>query len=246
MKTLETILLERLKNNQCPHFCLLSVQGNIAGPEELLSKWTERFLQKYFAKKNYSHILNCADLLWISTENKKFKIEDFSPLELFHQTAPLEFDSKICIIDNYSKLTETILNKLLKILEEPLINLIIFVLNPHNEIVLPTIISRSVQLKINPQELDHSLAQQDFFEGNDTSNWESFYDIYKENKQNESKMIAELMKKISGAKQSFEMKQKTISLLKWLEESQKYNNSLDERALMLFQALKVLEGRPQV
>lgn len=96
------------------------------------------------------------------TFQKAIGIEDVRNLQKKIFLKPIRSKTKAIVFDSYSGLTISAQNALLKLLEEPPANTIIYIISPNKELFLPTILSRCkiIELKDPPYKLsDEENAQ---------------------------------------------------------------------------------------
>lgn len=92
---------------------------------------------------------NMVDLCIYPRENKTLMVADINEIVSDCYITPIESKYKIYILKNFDECTIQAQNKILKTLEEPPQN-VIFILTSNNEnMVLPTILSRSKKLNLN-------------------------------------------------------------------------------------------------
>ncbi|MDF2942887.1 MAG: hypothetical protein K0S01_1745 [Herbinix sp.] len=94
---------------------------------------------------------NHPDIMWVTHEKASIGVDDIRlQVNADIQVKPYNSPYKIYIIDDADKLTEQAQNALLKTMEEPPEYAIILLLVSNISIILPTILSRSVQLNLKP------------------------------------------------------------------------------------------------
>ena len=95
------------------------------------------------------------DLLIIDAGPEKILVDDISVLDDWIYKPPFESKNKIVFINNSHNMTDIVQNKILKILEEPPSYLIFFLSAENSNILLPTVISRSLLFSLNklPNEI---------------------------------------------------------------------------------------------
>lgn len=94
---------------------------------------------------------NQPDIIWVTHEKASIGVDDIR-LQVNGDiwVKPYESTYKIYIIDSADKLTEAAQNALLKTLEEPPEYAVILLLVSNSNLILPTILSRSVLLNLKP------------------------------------------------------------------------------------------------
>ena len=158
-KDLSNILLNKYKSNQLAHFYILE-NGNSSNSLNL-NGWINNFLEQTIATtKNIN--LNLASniiknghsdiLIYKNETGKEYNLKDynnFQDLFKFQNYTPLELKYKFVIFFNCHLLGTQVLNKFLKVLEEPNNQTIIFFINNENKKLLQTIESRGIVLRIS-------------------------------------------------------------------------------------------------
>jgi DNA polymerase-3 subunit delta' len=84
--------------------------------------------------------------------------DDISHISSFFKTKNESNNKRVCIIDAIDDLSLDAINSLLKIIEEPNINSHFILISHDNKKLLPTIISRSFQIKFNNFKKDDFLS----------------------------------------------------------------------------------------
>ena len=161
-----TKLLTKITGNQSSHFHLfyfpLSYEIKSAETEASINlDFFSFLLEKYFTaskQQNYKHSIKQytehQDVLVLSTENAQYQVQDFKPLNDFITHKAAELSSKILIIYSVEKLPLAFTNKLLKLLEEPPINLQIWASVGQNANLLPTLTSRATRFRLSTPFLE--------------------------------------------------------------------------------------------
>lgn len=94
---------------------------------------------------------NQPDVIWVTHEKVSIGVDDIRlQVNADIQVKPYNSQYKIYIIDDADKLTEQAQNALLKTIEEPPEYAIILLLISNITVILPTILSRCVQLNLKP------------------------------------------------------------------------------------------------
>lgn len=121
------------------HHCYI-VQGDSL---EILDNFKNQIITKTSVESNQN-------ILEIKTDKKTYQVNDFALAYRFCEMATKE--TRLIFINDLDKLSEITSNKLLKILEETPKNIYFFLLWKGSSKILPTIISRSVVIKITNNE----------------------------------------------------------------------------------------------
>jgi DNA polymerase-3 subunit delta' len=91
------------------------------------------------------------DIMWIAPEkNKNIKIEDIRRAKGMVSYKPYEAAFSACVIEDAHMMTVEASNALLKVLEEPPGNSLFILISSKRELLLPTVISRCVEIRFNP------------------------------------------------------------------------------------------------
>ncbi len=94
---------------------------------------------------------NNPDIIWVTHEKVSIGVDDIRlQVNGDIQVKPYNSPYKIYIIDEADKLTEQAQNALLKTIEEPPEYAVILILTSNINVLLPTILSRCVQLNLKP------------------------------------------------------------------------------------------------
>jgi hypothetical protein len=247
MQELTSLLENKFNQQKLGHFYILTIGGISSAPQELITEWSNKLLDKFTkAKGSTVNKLNSPDILQIGLSDtirakKTYLVEDFQELFKFQETAPIELGHKFVIIHDAHKLTDVSSNKLLKILEEPNKNMTIFLLNPFATHLLPTILSRAIKLRIpaNEQVDNETLStaqnlKKQFSEEQITTT--QFIDFYKSGKISESSLMKAMMH--LSLESSFQSQQELLEIMKWFETSKTFHNSLQERLFESYHWLK--------
>lgn len=109
----------------------------------------ERLAKKMSADSSGYHLFFNHDFLHIQKEDNKILVDRIEKLEDFFSMKS-NFGKKIAILDDFDVISEQMQNKLLKLLEEPPRDALIFVIIENKYRVLPTILSRLSLVNFNP------------------------------------------------------------------------------------------------
>lgn len=159
---LKELLLNLWKQQKLSHFYLLSptIQAQTRHQNiQDLKDWTSQFLSQIIAlemnitsDEALSKINSgIGDILWITPRDKKsytMETGEFREFTNFLKFKNLSLKNRFIIVEQTDRINRTLLNKLLKDLEEPTANTTIFFLNPSHKMVLETIKSRAISLTI--------------------------------------------------------------------------------------------------
>ena len=146
-----------IEKKQFPNSLILSGQKGIG--KSLIAKNTAFCLigcikldELTFIKELTSHniLFICKDNLDEKKQSKQLMYrDDISHISSFFKTKNESHSKRVCIIDAIDDLSLDAINSLLKIIEEPNINNHFILISHDNKKLLPTIKSRSFQIKFN-------------------------------------------------------------------------------------------------
>ncbi len=162
-------LLSRYKSNNLSNSILIHGSNGI-GKRTFLNKFVKDILNIEFKDNNFDHHLNLFKNnshpnikiieKEIDTKTRKIKsnitINQIRKLKIFlNSTSIMQNSSKIVIIDSADYLNISSSNSMLKILEEPKVNTYIFLISNQISLLLPTIRSRCLKIKLNSHNLNN-------------------------------------------------------------------------------------------
>ena len=144
---LKKILIEKFSSNKLAHLYL--IEPTLIDSSDQVLKFTKEVLQQFIDSSKYpKKLTNHPDILEFTTENKSYNMDDLKLISDFVKYKSIELPQKFLIITQLEKLSELHLNKLLKTFEEPPVPLCIFLLNPRKTNILPTVVSRTIKLRL--------------------------------------------------------------------------------------------------
>jgi len=160
-------LLNRYKSNNLPNSVLIHGLNGI-GKRTFLNKLIKDIFNIEFKDNNFDHHLNLfknnthpnLKIIEKEIDNKTGKIksnitiDQIRKLKIFlNSTSIIQNSSKIVIVDSADYLNISSANGMLKILEEPKVNTYIFLLSNQISLLLATIRSRCLKIKLNTHNL---------------------------------------------------------------------------------------------
>lgn len=152
---IEEILLKKASSKELAHFYLLETSLPEEESAQLLMDFCHSFIRRYFREiEKQTHPVNSLmdhpDVLVITgiEEKKDYTVEDATVMEKFFSWNAVQSQRKFVVIPEAHRITQTLANKWLKVLEEPPVPATIFLLNPRRIKLLPTIQSRSLSLRL--------------------------------------------------------------------------------------------------
>ncbi len=91
-----------------------------------------------------------ADVRVVAPDGEHTKIDQVRDLQRELSLSPLEARSRVAILDDFERATPEAMNALLKTLEEPPSNVVLILIAPEAELLLPTIVSRCQVIALRP------------------------------------------------------------------------------------------------
>lgn len=233
-----------IKNNLITRFSqdrlhnLYFIEGNRTDNQSELLSWTTNLITE-FIKTSESRISieNHPDIEMIVPNEKKksYGPEHLEQIFKFLHYDARELKRKILIITEAGKLSESGANKLLKTFEEPPVPLTIFLLNPTQAQILPTISSRCVKIKLalaikekEPINLDYEMSFSDLSDAVATGELEIH--------QLTSAIYHELTTKVIP----YQKLQKIKTALASLDQDILYNAATQSRVYRLYTCIQTL------
>lgn len=160
-------LLKRYKSNNLPNSILIHGLSGI-GKRTFLNKLVKNIINIEFKDSNLDHHLNLfknnthpnIKIIEKEIDSKTGKIKSNITIEqirrlktFLNSTTTIQNSSKIVIVDSADYLNISSANSMLKILEEPKENTYIFLISNQISLLLPTIRSRCLKIKLNTHNL---------------------------------------------------------------------------------------------
>lgn len=205
---------------------------------QTLNHWVYELLAQSH-QTTIEKIKESVDLLIPSPEKEKksLSIDQIQQIIKFCQIDPNQLTHKYLLISDISVLSEIHFNKLLKTFEEPEINLIVFLLNPHKKEVLATIKSRAITYRVLFNKSNESTKIREI--AKETHGFAQFSEKLSKEKLEISEVCAELLEissKSNTAHNNFIQVQKLIGDL---QEDYIYHNSFSARAVKIYKILEL-------
>ena len=91
-----------------------------------------------------------ADVRVVAPDGERMKIDQIRDLQRELSLSPLEARMRVAILDDFDRATVEAMNALLKTLEEPPSKVVLLVIAPEAEVLLPTIVSRCQIIALRP------------------------------------------------------------------------------------------------
>lgn len=227
-ETIKTRLIKAYHLNKLAHFFI--IEPNISPNSNMMSQWTMELMTSLTQTKK---IENHEDVLILSPTKEQYQLDQINEIIRFLNSSPTKLDSKFVIINHGDKLKELHLNRLLKTFEEPHINGHIFLINNSKKLLLETINSRAITIRLNFQnevpKIDFNFQSLSEFEKYITSEHLDHYGLLNYLDKN-------LLQKELTFKQVHEIADVKLKI----EEDIKYNNSFHSIAAKVFHLLTTL------
>ncbi len=160
-------LINRYKSNNLSNSILIHGLNGI-GKRTFINKLIEDILNTEFQNNNIDHHLNLfknnthpnIKVVEKEIDSKTGKIKSYITIDqirriktFLNSTSMIQNSSKIVVIDSADYLNISSANSILKILEEPKANTYIFLISNQISLLLPTIRSRCLKIKLNNHNL---------------------------------------------------------------------------------------------
>lgn len=224
------ILMKRAEKNQLAHFYIL--ESSLPEPlaYEQLMLFAESFIRDYYqkiedSKQTLTNLMDHPDVYVMGThpeyEDKKdpnYMVLEAEHLIRFFEFRPVQAKRKFAVIPEGHKITHSVANKWLKLLEEPNGNSTIFLLNPRGQKLMDTIHSRAQHLRLPVSKPISSLED-----------WKDFV------KRTSGQSLSEFIE--TNSKEDFGVVYWSQELIRW--EAEQSENP--ERKLALIEWLKKLQ-----
>lgn len=139
--TLTSTLLSKYKSCSLANFYI--IEPNI-DDLQATNDWVNNLLKKICPGKDP---LNHSDILILTPKKKNYSIEEIKMASDFSHYRATELNTKFVIITNSDALSEVHYNKLLKTLEDPPIELTVFLVHNSKKQLIETIRSRGIFLR---------------------------------------------------------------------------------------------------
>jgi hypothetical protein len=158
---LHNILLKKAQNQELGHFYIVETSGPADVSHQELLAFVQGFIRDYYQqieghKQSLVHLMDHPDVFVIGNTSeddedkieKFFNVEEAAALSRFFEFKPVQGKRKFAVITEGHRINTIVANKWLKLLEEPQGISTIFLLNPRQGQLLPTIHSRAIHLRL--------------------------------------------------------------------------------------------------
>lgn len=246
------ILLKKWDKKSLSHFYLFRSRP---GPQArtILNEATQSFLAQIIVKEKKISLSSATntilnghpDILYINeperAKNYTLNDEAITDFLKFHSYGNFELQQRFAIINDAAFLSETILNKFLKTLEEPTKNTTIIFLEPTGTRLMPTIESRAITFNftfasesiehLQKDLLTYLQATDDFaqLQATDLESYSKMHELLKGNKALERSFYEHAFSwAISNASHYKEL-QEIQKTMEWTQRSLTFHNSESQR-----------------
>lgn len=233
---IKTKLIQKAISNELHNVYL--IEPNRSCTSNKLFDWTVDLLQSFIAKQGRStNIENHQDILIITPDEKKkyYGQESIDQIFKFLNYDASELKRKFLIITNADKLSEISANKLLKTFEEPPIPLTIFLLNPLQFEIIPTVASRCININLKFEQSAEAAFQLEW-----PMSFADFSSKLASGEMSYHEVSNHILSAIELQNPPFERVVKIQNSLKDLDQDILYNGPLQGRAFRLFSCLEEL------
>lgn len=230
IKDLSQHLIRLHENQKLGHFYILKAHALSVKPEQQIQEFLIHFFSLFLNKSiSIPSLKSLPDVLMVGDEfeeNQSYKVDDLEEMFHFNELAPLSLKHKFIICFHAQKMSQIVLNKLLKILEEPNKKTTIFFALEKNQELLPTIQSRAQIIRLPLEEKGNLYVESNLTKQNIASVIENQKN--KDHKIDEELLQESLSKQIHLPK-NFQKLNELLKLVQWNKESQAFRNSQNER-----------------
>jgi DNA polymerase III delta prime subunit len=244
--TIENILLKKALSDELAHFYLIETSLSAEKSGEVLYDFCHNFIRKYFHEiEKQTHPVNSLmdhpDVLVVTgiEEKKDYTVEDAVLMEKFFMWKAVQSQRKFVVIPEAHRLSETLANKWLKLLEEPPVTATIFLLNPRRIKLLPTIQSRALAIRIphkRQRHVDHEWIE--FLAAMKEMRLSKFLETYSKGDRSITFWMDELLNWETEQLTGTENKSELERVLKLIEEMNTFNQPAATKWTFLFHHLK--------
>lgn len=233
MKNLEDILIDQAKANKLAHFYIVESNTDEENAFHSLINFTHSFIKKYYTSIEHSNhpLTNLMDhpdvfVLGQTTldEDEKvsafLSVEEAAGLNRFFEFKAVQSKRKFAIITQGHRINQTVANKWLKLLEEPVGEATIFLLNPRGQRLLETIHSRAQHLRLAASKSEITLDS--WFEFLRETKKQSLSEFLEANTKSQDTITNRTQQLISWESEQKSALPQKDALFSWLKNLQEY------------------------
>ncbi len=157
---IHNVLMKKAEKNELAHFYIVESSEDEEQSFNSLMKFTHEFIRDYYhqiegAKQKMANLMDHPDVYVLGNlpetedkEDKFFSVEEAEAFSRFFEFKPVQGKRKFAVITEGHRINNIVANKWLKLFEEPVGNVTIFLLNPRRQKLLDTIHSRAQHLRL--------------------------------------------------------------------------------------------------
>ncbi|MDA8792465.1 hypothetical protein N9N67_04420 [Bacteriovoracaceae bacterium] len=239
------ILLNKYQTDQIPNFLILHGPVHNFKFDQALQMWIDKLLLEIIQSSQSSASPNeHPDVLFINQKNDKsslIKTADLGPLKDFLKFRPYSLKRKFIIIRDIYTQQMTVLNKLLKVLEDAPIPLTILATNPNSVTSIPTIKSRAIHFRFNQKDLECYLDKETMPEkAKDHPHFDSIPNIQSDYKSLNPVELADFFETLvkSATNQNYSSYQQILEIFKNHQTDKNYNLTRGFTSFLTHQLIK--------
>ena len=231
-------LIQKIQSDELSHFNLIT--PTLACDADDLISWVNELVLKAMNIKGA--IQNSPDIFVLTgdEDKKQFSIDDIAQIHKFTSYKAAVLNKKVLIIKDLSKLTETHCNKLLKIFEEPPIDIIIFLLNPKKIKVLETINSRAIKIRVPIEQNNHCTSLLELYQN--CAGYSQFHEEFTKVSVELSEITTQLLE---NGNMSITDQNKITQLrtkIDQLKDDYIYNSSMQNKTFKIYSIFKFINN----
>lgn len=205
------VLLTKAKKNELAHFYLVEKSADEEQSFASLMQFTHEFIRDYYqkiegARQSMVNLMDHPDVYILGNlpetedkEDKFYSVEEAEAFSRFFEFKPVQGKRKFAVITEGHRINNIVANKWLKLLEEPVGNSTIILLNPRRQKLLDTIHSRAQHLRLPVSSAPSTLEE-----------WQAFLN------QSKSQSLAQFID--SNIKQNHDVFFWTNEMIRWEAE----------------------------
>ncbi len=229
-------LAERFKKKQLHN--LYFIEGNRVDNNSELLSWTQELISNFLkSSDSRASLENHSDIEIITPSDKKktYGPEHLEQIFKFLYYDARELPQKFLVLTHAGKISESQANKLLKTFEEPPVPLTIFLLNPSQSQLLPTISSRCVKIKLALSKEEQEVIDLDY-----NISFSELSDSVTKGELSVEQLTESIYNATQKKQVSYSNLKKIKSALEALDQDILYNAAVQSRVYRLYTCIKSL------
>lgn len=181
------------------------------------------------------------DLLIWESEEAQIQTKDLEKIDEFTRSKALYLPSKIILLRGPQQFSTIVSNKILKLLEDPPIELSFILLGFNYSSLLPTVRSRFLNWRLNDSDLDNAIQK---IPSKQLPNWsqcknsDEFEQWANDNNYDIEDCLDLLWRSFLQDCSQANKIERLLSFQQWFTKSKQWNNPIQERWYFLFQMAK--------